>query len=220
MQDLIHLWAGFSAVAGLPDWKTVTAFWPIFVGAFILAYLTGAVPFGLILVRLSGGGDIRTIGSGNIGATNVLRTGAKSLAAATLCLDVGKGAAAVLVGARLGGPDIAFVCALGVVLGHLYPVWLRFRGGKGVATGLGVLLAASWPVGCTALGVWLAATALFRISSLSALIAVAVTPFVAWYLADPRIASIAGFLAVLVWWKHRSNIGRLFRGGEPRIKLK
>jgi len=190
--------------------------WPYYVGA-LAGYLLGSIPFGLILTRLAGLGDIRRIGSGNIGATNVLRTGNKALAAATLLLDGGKGALAVLVGNALFGPDMAIFAGAGAILGHLFPVWLKFKGGKGVATTLGILLALDWPVGVLACLTWLAVALLLRISSLSALAATAASVGYAWWLGSRQEAQFALFLAVLVWISHRTNIGRLLAGTEPRI---
>lgn len=184
--------------------------------ALALAYLLGSIPFGLILTRLAGHGDIREIGSGNIGATNVLRTGSKPLAALTLLLDGGKGAAAVLIAAHWG-PDIAIVAALGAILGHLFPVWLRFRGGKGVATGLGILLGLSWPAGALACATWLAVAGIARYSSLSALVSFALAPVWLWQFADPQKMEFAILMAVLVWLRHAGNIRRLLTGAEPRI---
>lgn len=192
--------------------------WPFYLG-FALAYLLGSVPFGLVLTRIAGLGDIRSIGSGNIGATNVLRTGNKGLAAATLLLDGGKGAVAVLIAARYG-PDMAVLAAAGALLGHCFPVWLRFRGGKGVATALGAWLALSWPVGLIACGGWLVVAALSRYSSVAALVAVAVAPLAAWHFQGPQFAELGAFMAVLVWIRHRQNIARLIRGQESRITLK
>jgi glycerol-3-phosphate acyltransferase PlsY len=192
--------------------------WP-FALAFLLAYLIGSVPFGLLVTRLAGAGDIRSIGSGNIGATNVLRTGRKGLAAATLLLDGGKGTVAVLL-AQQFGPDIAVVAALGAVIGHLFPVWLRFRGGKGVATTFGVWLALAWPVGLLAIVTWLATAALFRFSSLAALVAVAAAPAYAYLLADPQRMQAGIVLALLVILRHHANIRRLLRGEESRIALR
>jgi glycerol-3-phosphate acyltransferase PlsY len=183
----------------------------------LLGYLLGAIPFGLLLTRAAGLPDIRTIGSGNIGATNVLRTGSKALAAATLVLDAGKGAAAVLLAGQLAGRDAALWAGLGAVLGHLFPVWLRFNGGKGVATSYGVLIAAAWPVGLAAGAAWLIAAALLRRSSLAGLISFAVAPFLAWALADPGAVKLALAIAVLVYARHHANIRRLLAGTEPRI---
>ncbi len=200
-----------------PNWALA---WPYIVAAVAAAYLIGSIPFGLVLTRLAGLGDVRRIGSGNIGATNVLRTGNKTLAAATLVLDGGKGTFAVAVGAAYWGPDIAIAAALGVLTGHLVPVWLRFRGGKGVATGLGILLALAWPVGIAVCLTWLAVAGIFRYSSLSALAASASAPFYAWWLADPQTMEFAAFIAVVIWLTHAGNIRRLVRGEETRIGKK
>ncbi|MDE8348031.1 MAG: glycerol-3-phosphate 1-O-acyltransferase PlsY [Acidocella sp.] len=182
-------------------------------------YLLGSVPFGLILTRTAGLGDIRAIGSGNIGATNVLRTGNKKLAAATLFLDGFKGYLAVVIAWRFGGVAPYFV-GLAVLLGHLFPVWLGFKGGKGVATGLGVLLAGSFPVGLIACATWLATAFLLRISSAAALIAFAVAPFASVVLGHFRLAALALLIAALVFWKHSANIARLKAGTEPKIGQK
>ena len=190
--------------------------WPYILAAFTGGYLLGALPFGLILTRLAGMGDIRAIGSGNIGATNVLRTGNKKIAAATLLLDGAKGAIAVLI-AQNYGPDTAIVAAAGALIGHLFPVWLKFCGGKGVATALGILLALSPPVGALACATWLLAAVLFRYSSLSALIALAASPLYMWWLADPQRTEFTIAVAVLVWLRHRENIQRLLRGQETKI---
>jgi glycerol-3-phosphate acyltransferase PlsY len=184
-----------------------------------LSYLLGSVPFGLLLTSAAGLGDIRKIGSGNIGATNVLRTGRKGLAAATLILDGAKGAAAVLVTRDLA-PDWTLFAAAAAFLGHLYPVWLGFKGGKGVATALGVLLAASWPVGVLAAATWLLMAFCLRYSSLSALVAAALSPLTAWYFAGPDTALLALFLAGLIFVRHRENIARLIAGTETRIGQK
>lgn len=190
--------------------------WPYILAAFTGGYLLGALPFGLILTRLAGMGDIRAIGSGNIGATNVLRTGNEKIAAATLLLDGAKGAIAVLI-AQNYGPDTAIVAAAGALIGHLFPIWLKFCGGKGVATALGILLALSLPVGALACATWLLAAALFRYSSLSALIALAASPLFMWWLADPQRTEFAIAMTVLVWLRHRKNIRRLLRGEETKI---
>jgi acyl phosphate:glycerol-3-phosphate acyltransferase len=189
--------------------------WPYWAAA-IFGYLLGSIPFGLILTRLAGLGDIRAIGSGNIGATNVLRTGNKGLAAATLLLDGAKGAVAVLLAGRYG-PDMAVLAGGGAVIGHIAPVWLGFKGGKGVATALGVLSAISWPVGALVALTWIGTAFLTRISSLSALIAIAASPVYAWLLADPQRAQLALFIAGVVWLRHHENIRRLLKGEEPRI---
>ncbi len=183
------------------------------------AYLLGSIPFGLVLTRLAGGGDIRAIGSGNIGATNVLRTGNKPLAALTLLLDAAKGAVAVLI-LGLWGPEAAAVGAIAVLLGHLFPVWLGFKGGKGVATGLGVLLAYLWPVGLLALAVWLAVVAATRYSSLAAVAAAIAAPILAWLISGEALpVAVVIVMAVLILVRHSDNIGRLLRGEETKIRL-
>ncbi len=192
--------------------------WPWILGAFVFGYALGSIPFGLILTRLAGAGDIRSIGSGNIGATNVLRTGSRSLAALTLLLDAGKGAGAVLA-AAIYGPDIAIVAAAGAFLGHLFPVWLGFRGGKGVAVALGIALALAPLVGVLCCAVWLLVAAVCRYSSLAALATFAAAPLFMWWLADPQRAEFSLAVAVLVWLRHWRNIGRLLTGTESRIIL-
>jgi len=193
---------------------------PYFLAALVGGYLVGSIPFGLLVTKLAGLGDIRQVGSGNIGTTNVLRTGRKDLAAATLLLDGGKGAAAVLIGSNWG-PDIALLAGLGAVVGHLFPVWLKFKGGKGVATTLGTLLALQFWVGAAACATWLLVAVLFRMSSLSALVAVAAAPLFAWFIArDLQLVEMAAILAALVWFSHRANIARLLRGQEPKIGKK
>ncbi len=182
-------------------------------------YLLGSIPFGLVLTRMAGLGDIRAIGSGNIGATNVLRTGHRVLALSVLLLDSGKGTIAVLVADAALGPNFALAAGLGAVLGHLFPVWLGFKGGKGVATTLGVILALSWPVGLSACGAWLAIALVFRISSAAALVATATAPVVALYANGPVMAGILLIIALLVWIKHAPNIQRLRLGTEPHIRL-
>jgi acyl phosphate:glycerol-3-phosphate acyltransferase len=191
--------------------------WPFLVGA-VLAYLLGSIPFGLVLTRLAGYGDIRAIGSGNIGATNVLRTGNKMLAALTVVLDCGKGAVAVLVGEQFG-PDMAVIAGAAVFLGHLFPVWLGFKGGKGVAAAGGVLLAIAWPVGVVTAAAWLAVAILLRYSSVAALVACATAVIAGWLLLDPQRAELITLIAVLVIVRHHGNISRLLRGEESKIKL-
>jgi len=187
-----------------------------FLIALVGGYLIGSVPFGLLLTKAAGLGDIRQVGSGNIGATNVLRTGRKGLAAATLILDGLKGAVAVLVARQfLGDQDV--VVGTAAVLGHLFPVWLGFRGGKGVATGLGVLLAAAWPVGLACCAVWLVAAKILKMSSAAALTAFAAAPLFALLLSSADHALMALLIAVLVFWRHEANIRRLLAGTEPRI---
>jgi glycerol-3-phosphate acyltransferase PlsY len=182
-------------------------------------YLLGSIPFGFLLTKWAGLGDIRAIGSGNIGATNVLRTGNKRLALLTLLLDGAKGAAALLIGAQ-GGPAMALAAGGGAMLGHLFPVWLKFKGGKGVATALGILLALDWQVGALACLTWLAAALLFRYSSLAALLALAAAPIYGYFLAGSTVALFALGLAILVWVRHHENIGRLLHGEESRIGAK
>ena len=189
--------------------------WPIYLG-FALAYLIGAIPFGLLLTRALGLGDIRNIGSGNIGATNVLRTGNKPVALATLLLDTAKGAVPVII-AFCYGQDMALAVAFGAVLGHILPVWLLFRGGKGVATTLGVLLAVAWPVGLIACATWLAVALTLRISSLSSLASLVAAALAAHFLTDPQITVMAIVIGLFVATRHAPNIGRLLRGTEPRI---
>jgi len=190
---------------------------PTWAIAFAFGYLAGAIPFGLIITRLAGTQDIREIGSRNIGATNVLRTGRKDLAAATLICDALKGTAAVLTALRFGGPDAALAAALGAFLGHLFPVWLKFKGGKGVATFIGLLIAFAWPVALGFCAIWLIVAAATRYSSLSALIASAATPVMLWAFGEAREAWLFAALAALLWVMHRANIGRLLDGTEGRI---
>jgi glycerol-3-phosphate acyltransferase PlsY len=184
-----------------------------------LAYLAGSIPFGLLLTRAAGLGDIRAIGSGNIGATNVLRTGRRGLAAATLLLDGGKGALVLLLVREYGHGGVA-LAGLAVVLGHLYPVWLCFKGGKGVATALGVFFGVCWPLGVFCCAVWLAVAAALRISSAAALTALAMAPLAGWYLQSWKTGLLALVIAGFVFWKHRANIARLRAGTEPRIGRK
>ena len=184
--------------------------------ALAIGYLLGSIPFGLILTRLTGAGDLRSIGSGNIGATNVLRTGRKGLAAATLLLDLGKGLAAVLIAGRWL-PDAAEFAALGAVLGHCFPLWLRFKGGKGVATMMGVCLGLAWPIGLAYAVAWLGMLAVTRVSSLGGMSAAVVAPIAAWLLGYAKFAAVLGLLALLVLWLHRANIARLRAGTEPKV---
>ncbi len=215
----IFVWGVISAALGIPDWKFVIRFWQIFALGAAAGYLVGSIPFGLILTRLSGLGDIRGIGSGSIGATNVLRTGNKKLAALTLVLDLGKGALVSALTFRLYGPDITYFASLAVVIGHVFPLWLLFRGGKGVATTFGVLLGAAWPAGLAALVTWLLVAAIFRYSSLAALVAIGLAPVYGWFLGDPQAGGLMAILAVLVYLKHRTNIRRLLNGTETKIRL-
>ena len=186
----------------------------------VLGYLLGAIPFGLLVTRLAGLGDVRQIGSGNIGATNVLRTGKKWAAALTLLLDGGKGAVAVLLAHRLAGVDGAVIAGAAAVVGHIFPVWLGFNGGKGVATFFGVMLAAYWPAGLLAIATWLLVAYIWKISSLAALAAAALTPTYAILLGELSYGLLAMALAVIIFITHRENIHRLWRGEEPRIGAK
>ena len=190
----------------------------------LAGYLLGSIPFGVLLTRAFGAGDVRKIGSGNIGATNVLRTGRKDLAIATLLLDAGKGAVALLLARYLTGSEVAAALAGGgAFLGHLYPVWLKFKGGKGVATFYGLMLAATWQLGLAAAAIWIVCAVLFRISSLSALISAAATPLLATALiktgidVSKPVYMLSIFSAVLIWFRHHENIARLAKGQEPRI---
>jgi len=187
---------------------------------FVGGYLLGAIPFGLLLTFAAGVGDVRRIGSGNIGATNVLRTGRKDLALATLLLDGGKGAAAVLLARAWGGQAAGLIAGAGAVLGHLFPLWLRFRGGKGVATGLGVLLASAFWAGLAACAVWLATAKLTRISSVAALAAFAAAPLLVWGMTNGQHAVLALFISVVVYFRHKENIRRLLDGTEPYINTR
>ena len=196
----------------MPDFLS----WP-HLFALAIGYLLGSIPFGLLLTRLAGYGDVREIGSGNIGATNVLRTGNKALAAATLLLDGLKGAAAVLLAAYFAGRNAALAAGLGAFLGHTYPVWLRFKGGKGVATYIGVLLGIAWPVALAFIGIWIAMAVIFRMSSLSALGASLATPLILLALGARLEALLFAALSLILWFTHRTNIGRLIAGTEPKI---
>src|SRR5260221_11674041 len=184
--------------------------------AFLIAYLLGSIPFGLLLTKLAGTEDLRSIGSGSIGATNVLRTGRKSLAAATLIGDALKGTLAVVISGYYGGPNAAMLAALGAFLGHLFPVWLKFRGGKGVAVYIGVLVGLFWPAAVVFCVLWAATAATTRYSSLSALIAGFVTPIFLWWFGHPALASLFVVLTLLLFWMHRENIKRLQAGTEGR----
>jgi len=185
--------------------------------SFVFGYLCGSIPFGILLTQLGGGPDLRAIGSGNIGATNVLRTGRKGLAAATLVGDMLKGTAAVLITEHFLGHDFAMAAAVGAFLGHLFPAWLRFRGGKGVATYIGILIGLAWPAAIVFCVIWLAVAALTRYSSLAALIASAAPPVFLWWRGNPREAALFLLLSALLWSMHRANIARLIRGTEGKI---
>jgi glycerol-3-phosphate acyltransferase PlsY len=199
------------------DWADA---WQLYLGVTLFGYLLGSIPFGLIFTWLSGAGDVRNVGSGNIGATNVLRTGKRWAALATLICDAGKGALAVLiVGARYN-PEMAVFAGFGAFLGHIFPVWLNFKGGKGVATFLGVTLALYWPVGLAIAGVWILAALIWRISSLSALVAAAVAPIAMMLMNRALDSLLLLVLMLLIFLTHRENIARLLSGREPRIGAK
>ena len=185
--------------------------------ALAVGYLLGSIPFGLLLTRAAGGPDIRAIGSGNIGATNVLRTGRKGLAATTLLCDALKGTAAVLLTAHYATPDAALVAGFGAFLGHLFPVWLKFKGGKGVAVYIGVLIGLYWPGALIFCTIWIAVAALTRYSSLAALVASALIPLALWGLGQPSAAALFLLLSALLWVMHRANIARLLNGSEGKI---
>ena len=190
------------------------------IAAVLIGYLCGSIPFGVLLTRFFGAGDLRKIGSGNIGATNVLRTGRKGLAAATLLGDMLKGTAAVLVVAEFVGYDFTILAGLAAFFGHLFPVWLRFKGGKGVATYLGVTLALVWPAALGFAAIWLLTAFVTRYSSLSALVGSLVSPLIAYYFDSLPIAMTLYFMTVVLWWMHRANIARLLNGTEGRIGSK
>jgi acyl phosphate:glycerol-3-phosphate acyltransferase len=201
----------------------MTVFGPIEPGvallAMIVGYLSGSIPFGLLLTRWAGLGDVRSIGSGNIGATNVLRTGSRKIAAATLALDILKGTAPVLA-MKLGlGDAAALVAGASAFIGHLLPVWLHFHGGKGVATYIGVLLGLDWRLAVIFLGAWLMVAAVFRKSSVAALTAAAVEPIAALWMGSHELAAALLCFAAAIWFTHRANIKRLLRGEEPRISF-
>ncbi|ABD07127.1 acyl-phosphate glycerol-3-phosphate acyltransferase [Rhodopseudomonas palustris HaA2] len=189
----------------------------IYIAALLLGYLFGSIPFGLILTKIAGTEDLRSIGSGNIGATNVLRTGRKGLAAATLLLDALKGTAAVIIASSFGGAEAAMLAALGAFLGHLFPVWLKFKGGKGVAVYIGVLIGLFWPGAIVFCLLWLATAVTARYSSLSALVAAFITPIFLWWFGHPALASLFAVLTLLLFWMHRENIKRLQAGTESKI---
>jgi glycerol-3-phosphate acyltransferase PlsY len=194
-----------------------------FVLAAVLGYLLGSIPFGLLITQGAGLGDIRQIGSGNIGATNVLRTGRRSLAAATLVLDAAKGAAAVLLARYFWGDDAAYVAGFAAFIGHCFPIWLQFKGGKGVAVFIGLLLGLAWPVGIVFCVVWLIIAAAQRLSSLAALTAAVTTPIFAYvaglygWTDGPKLAAVSAILALILVYNHRENIGRLIQNTEPKI---
>ena len=198
----------------------LTSPYTVTVLSLVIGYLFGSIPFGMILTRLAGTQDLRSIGSGNIGATNVLRTGRKGLAAATLLGDMLKGTVAVLIAGWLGGPNAAMLAALGAFLGHLFPVWLGFKGGKGVAVYIGVLLGLFWPAALAFCAIWLIVAWLTRYSSAAALIASAVTPPLLWLDGHTSLALLFAVLSALLWFMHRANLARLRAGTEGKIGAK
>jgi glycerol-3-phosphate acyltransferase PlsY len=187
--------------------------------ALVVGYGFGSIPFGLLLTKAAGLGDVRSIGSGNIGATNVLRTGRKDIAAATLLLDALKATAAALIMSAFS-PEAGALAGFGAFLGHIFPVWLKFKGGKGVATFLGSLLGIAWPAGLAFIAIWLSVAFLSRYSSLAALVASAASPFVLFLMDLPGQALLLGLMAAILWWKHKENIARLFDGTEGKIGQK
>jgi acyl phosphate:glycerol-3-phosphate acyltransferase len=195
------------------DWSLIAGFF----AALVFGYLCGSIPFGVLVTRLAGAPDVRAIGSGNIGATNVLRTGRKALAAATLFGDMLKGTVAVLVAGFAFGRDAALCAALGALLGHLFPVWLRFKGGKGVATYIGLLFGLAWPTALVFCAVWVVLAGLFRYSSLAALVASVVAPAFLWWRGQVPEAALFALLSLLLWIMHRGNIARLLAGRESKI---
>jgi glycerol-3-phosphate acyltransferase PlsY len=198
------------------DWSLLASL----AAAFLFGYLCGSIPFGVVITRLAGTQDIRSVGSGNIGATNVLRTGRKALAAATLLGDMLKGTAAVLLVLCLFNRDLALAAGLGAFVGHLFPVWLGFKGGKGVATYIGILLGLAWPIALAFCAIWLAVAAATRYSSLAALIASLATPPLLWAMGSTREAVLFAVLTMILWITHRENIARLLRGTEGKIGQK
>jgi len=204
----------------MPESMNWSLTWPMILSAVAIGYLLGSIPFGVLFTRFAGLGDIRKVGSGNIGATNVLRTGRKGLAAATLLGDALKGTAAVILAASLWGPNAAILAGLGAFLGHLFPVWLGFRGGKGVATYIGLLIGLKPLAGLAFAVIWLGLAFGTRYSSVAALVASAATPAILWSLGEGPMAGVFVVLTLLLWWKHRENIRRLVAGTEGRIGQK
>ncbi len=203
----------------MPDMSNLQLALPYFLGAFLGGYALGAIPFGLILTRAAGLGDVRSIGSGNIGATNVLRTGKKGLAATTLVLDALKGTLAAYLGSRIS-MEIGMVAAFGALMGHMFPMWLGFKGGKGVATYLGILFGLIWQVGLIFCAVWLATAMVSRMSSLAALAGCFIVPVALYGFGLHQLAGFFAFISIIVILKHRSNIQRLVTGTEPKIGIK
>jgi glycerol-3-phosphate acyltransferase PlsY len=201
----------------MTDWPSISMGLAIL--AIVIGYLSGSIPFGLLLTQWAGLGDVRAIGSGNIGATNVLRTGNKRIAAATLLCDALKGTVPVVLMRYLGNESAGLVAGLAAFVGHLFPVWLRFKGGKGVATMIGILFGLAWPLGIIFLAMWLALAFVFRMSSVSALASALLSPVAAWLIGKPSLIIPIALIAALIWWTHRANLKRLLAGTEPRINL-
>ena len=193
--------------------------WPYLLTALLVGYTLGSIPFGVIFTKWSGEGNLRNIGSGSIGATNVLRTGRKGIAAATLLADIFKGITAVFIGSFFG-LDVSILAGLGAILGHMFSVWIKFKGGKGVATALGIVLILSWKTGLIVFTIWLLTATILRYSSLAALLASLTLPFVAWAIEFPQLIEFFGLLTVLIWFRHQGNIRRLLQGQEPKIGKK
>ena len=193
--------------------------WPYLLTALVGGYALGSIPFGVVFTKWSGGGNLQNIGSGNIGATNVLRTGRKGIAAATLLADIFKGMTAVFLGSFFG-LDLSILAGLGAILGHMFSIWIKFRGGKGVATALGIVLTLSWETGLIVFTIWILTATALRYSSLAALLASLTLPFVAWAVASPQLVEFFSLLTGLIWFRHHANIRRLLQGQEPKIGKK
>lgn len=204
----------------MPDPISWSYAFPYYLAVLAFGYVLGSIPFGLLFTKAAGHGDIRSIGSGNIGTTNVLRTGSKKLAALTLLCDLLKGTLAVALAYIYMGQDAALIAGLGAFLGHLFPVWLKFKGGKGVATYIGILLGIYWPASLIFAGLWIMTAYITRYSSLSALVASLVTPFILMAFGQGQIAQMMGLLSLMLWVKHHENIGRLLKGKESKIGSK
>jgi glycerol-3-phosphate acyltransferase PlsY len=212
-----QVFVGNIIMTGSTAWQITL---PIAVASLVIGYLLGSVPFGLILTRMAGLGDVRKIGSGNIGATNVLRTGNRTLAAATLLLDAFKGTAAVLIAYKLFGEEAGILAGFAAFIGHIFPVWIGFKGGKGVATYIGVLLGLAPLMAAVFVVIWLALAFITRYSSLSALVATLVIPVALWLLGAEKIAAAMAVMTAISWWKHKTNIARLVAGTESKIGAK
>jgi glycerol-3-phosphate acyltransferase PlsY len=210
----------FQTILNLPDWKNIIYSWHIVCPSLLIAYLLGSIPFGLLITNVFGKEDIRKIGSGNIGATNVLRTGRRGLAALTLICDSGKAIIVVWLSKEYLGPDITFFTSIFVVIGHIFPIWLKFHGGKGVACFFGVLFCLSLLSGLISIIIWIMVALIFRFSSLAALVSVFASPILGYFIGSPKIGSIMLILALLVWIRHIKNIQYLILGKENKINLR